>query len=237
MSEVTNPKRLKVAACCPSFDTVNFHWMERSWFPLCHLVQPDFDKLTQIIRGSTSVAQKRNQMVVRALNDKDVTHIFMIDNDVLYEGCGNDINHALRFMMGLNLDICGGEMRTRGLVVLEKKGFLKKEIRGYPFMLYQYLPESRMWANLPPKLFMNRSALVQVDGIGMGFTLIKREVFEALPKPWYLEDEWTEDFYFCKKATDNGFKIWAVNDIRCSHINQMKIKHSGQAVSVDTDEG
>lgn len=57
--------------------------------------------------------------------------------------------------------------------------------------------------------------LVEVDYIGTGCLLISRKVFQKMAFPWF---KWTvdvttpngqsEDFYFCSKAQEAGFKIW-----------------------------
>ena len=212
-------KKPKVAICTASLDTVTWKFMERSWEPLSFRAQPDFDKSMSIIRGSMSVGQKRDQMVDSILKDKDVTHIFMLDNDVLYEDNGGDFNIALRFMMALNLPVCGGLLRVRG--------------NGYPYMVYRFLPDKDGWKPLEDKELKDRRKIVPVDGLGMGCTLIKREVFEAITKPYFLQDKWTEDFYFLQKAKAAGYQTYAVCDIRCSHINLMKIKCDGTIVHLD----
>ncbi len=65
---------------------------------------------------------------------------------------------------------------------------------------------------------------------GGGGMLIKREVFDAFPDPWW-ETHWaypkpgqegfptrsTEDFDFCKKAEDAGFEIWCDLDCPVGH--------------------
>jgi GT2 family glycosyltransferase len=52
--------------------------------------------------------------------------------------------------------------------------------------------------------------------IGAGFLAVHRAVFEKLPRPWF--DSWCEDFVFCVKAQDAGFKVWAHGGFVCSHM-------------------
>jgi hypothetical protein len=216
---IINGKRPHVAICLASLDLVHFKFTEQSWAPLVYNSQPDFDKSINIMRGTMSVGQKRDHMVTRMLQDKNVSHIFMLDNDIIYEGINGDLNGAIRYMMWLNLPICGGLMRVRGL--------------GFPYMVYNYIKKDDAFKPVPDKDLKDRGKIVEVDGIGMGCTLIKREVFEAIEKPYFLQDKWTEDFYFEWKAREAGFKTYAVCDIQCSHINWMKIKCNGTIANVD----
>jgi len=78
--------------------------------------------------------------------------------------------------------------------------------------------------------------LVPVDGCGFGCVLIKGEVIRALPYPHFvyksaLDHRYTfsEDVYFCRKAKEHGFEIWADTTIKCEHIGKYTFK-------VDSDE-
>jgi len=61
----------------------------------------------------------------------------------------------------------------------------------------------------------------EVGMIGMHVTMIKREVFEKMPWPWFIPIEVPgqrvlsgEDFAFCKKADQlHGFKVWVHNQL------------------------
>ena len=54
-------------------------------------------------------------------------------------------------------------------------------------------------------------SLLPVDVVGTHYTLIKREVFEATPQPWYVRTtaptngSTGSDWYFCKMAKEAGF--------------------------------
>lgn len=56
---------------------------------------------------------------------------------------------------------------------------------------------------------------MEVDFSGLGLTLIKRKVFETIPKPWFAQPEHLgspqcvcgEDYYFCKKRESMDLRL------------------------------
>jgi FkbM family methyltransferase len=67
--------------------------------------------------------------------------------------------------------------------------------------------------------------LVEVDGCGFGCVLVKSEVIRAIGYPQFVyksalnhNDTISEDVYFCTKAREKGFKIYADTSIICRHI-------------------
>ena len=65
--------------------------------------------------------------------------------------------------------------------------------------------------------------LISVDGIGLGCCLVKRDVFDKIPEPWFelppLSDL-TEDLFFCDKAKKAGFSIFVDTGVKCGHIGE-----------------
>lgn len=71
--------------------------------------------------------------------------------------------------------------------------------------------------------------LVEVDAMGMAFTLIHRRVLEALRPPWWWLSEVEglgEDFYFCWKARNAGFKLHVDTSIEVPHLTDPMVLHS-----------
>ena len=71
--------------------------------------------------------------------------------------------------------------------------------------------------------------IVEIVACGMGCALIKGEVFRTLDYPHFYyqsaldhKDTVSEDIYFCKKAREQGFSVWADETIRCEHIGNSK---------------
>lgn len=65
--------------------------------------------------------------------------------------------------------------------------------------------------------------LIEVAGVGMACTLIKREVFEKVPQPWFMPTALGEDLSFCKRATDAGYKIFCDTNLICGHVGSFEV--------------
>jgi len=71
------------------------------------------------------------------------------------------------------------------------------------------------------------SDLIEAYWVGMGFMLVKKGVFEKIEPPWFLSTimdcAWkkdslvSEDIFFCLRAAESGFKIWADPKVRVGH--------------------
>ena len=66
--------------------------------------------------------------------------------------------------------------------------------------------------------------LVEVDGCGFGCVLVKSEVIRAIGYPQFVyksaldhANTVSEDTYFCLKAKEKGFRVWADTSIQCGH--------------------
>jgi len=65
--------------------------------------------------------------------------------------------------------------------------------------------------------------LCQVDAVGFGAIIIKREVFEALPVPRFRFDGCGEDIFFCVNAKAKGFRVFVDGSMRIGHIKDPEI--------------
>jgi hypothetical protein len=73
-----------------------------------------------------------------------------------------------------------------------------------------------------------KTGLEQVTAIGCGVMLVKKEVFEKTPRPWFWFEVLPgdkllgEDVYFCVKAHDAGFDCWVDHDLsnEIGHVGQ-----------------
>jgi len=153
----------------------------------------------------TNACTARNACVERMFKG-DFTHLFFMDSDMVFPP------RTLQKLLDHDVDIVGG------FYVRKRKGFLPTAFLKGHRVGGKWLTE---WV----------TDYKEVEGIGTGCLLIKREVFEKVECPWF-EYKWsgtqdghfvTEDLTFCEKAKDNGYKVWCDGTIRCGHVGSFII--------------
>jgi hypothetical protein len=154
-------------------------------------------------------------LAAAALLESDFSHILMLDQDHLH-----DVNIVQKLCRWVQNDptkqIVGGLYFRRG-EPYEPQAFKQRDDG-----MYYYLAD---W----------EAELVEVDVIGTAALLISRDVFAALPKPWFWYDyshfndkasefiSASEDVQFCKAARAAGFRIWCDTTVVMPHLISGKI--------------
>lgn len=79
--------------------------------------------------------------------------------------------------------------------------------------------------------------LLRCDSIGTAAIMIRRHVLEEMKENWFRflykpngEILLTEDHYFCAKAIQQGFEVWSVPDLVCSHFKKVDLTHVNAAI-------
>lgn len=130
---------------------------------------------------------------------KECTHIFFIDDDMLVPP-----NGLLR-LLSHNVPIVGGL-------------YFQRTPPHLP-VAYRHV-EGNQW--VPVTEFC--AGLQEVDALGFGFMLVKREVFERMDRPWFeFSDRMGEDMYFCQQAKALGYPILVDADLKCRHLAMVEI--------------
>ena len=73
--------------------------------------------------------------------------------------------------------------------------------------------------------------LTQIAGVGFGWLLVRKGVFEALEYPWFrrlpaLDGKLgydSEDISWCRLAREAGFEIWLDPELRVAHLKTIAI--------------
>lgn len=143
----------------------------------------------------------RNALVADFLvKTPDATHILFWDDDIVPEP------DALIRLWALNEPIVSGLYFQKGPPFHPLMSLKIREIgggEGYTHLIH--------W---------DEDKKYNVDGIGMGFALIRRDVFQDIDWPpfsWY-ETEFSEDYAFCTKARDAGYKIKVDTSVLLIHL-------------------
>lgn len=132
---------------------------------------------------------------------KNYDYLFAVDHDMIFPP------DTLKKLLSHDKDIVSGLYRQRLPV---------QTIEIFDFM-YRHIPIEQL---------VNKG-LMEVGGCGFGCVLVKSNVFKTIQYPHFVylsaldhKDTKSEDTYFCRKARDNGFKVWADTSIMCGHIGQ-----------------
>ena len=205
---------MKLHICIPSGDLVCADFMMSVTNMVMYLYQnrlTDGDVSLRIVnRRSSLIVDSREQLVEQALL-AGATHIMFIDSDMNFP---EDALHRL---------------------------FSRNE----PFVAANYVqrclptrPNAVGMLDAPKHTDDDSTGIEEVKSVGFGLCLIRAEVFDAMPRPWfdtywYTSDKGNrliigEDVYFCHKAAHAGYKTYIDHDLSkmVTHIGTMEYIHA-----------
>jgi len=151
----------------------------------------------------TPIDMARNE-IVRSAQDRNVEWLFFLDTDVIVPP------DTITKLMSYNFPIVSGVYFTRAP---PHEPCVWKEIK----------PNGKQAIPFTP------GQMVEADFIGGGCLLIHMSVFDHIEKPYF---EWTlsfedpdnlnigrsEDFEWCRKVRERGYKIMVDTSIQCKHM-------------------
>jgi hypothetical protein len=148
-----------------------------------------------------SPAQNRNLIAEQALIH-DCTHVLFIDDDMTFEK--DTLN---KLLVHADKDVVSAL-------------YLLRNYPHYPAAFGEgpYDDGKCKFMFLTP----DKTGLVEVVNLGLGFCLIKTDVFKKLEKPWVRlgeieKDEWCDDVGFFNRVRAAGFHLYCDLDIRVGH--------------------
>ena len=203
-----------IKICTPYYNVID----ERVQQGIYNLLDSDELNCAWITKQGTAIAATRNMLINELKSDLkyqkldgNFTHYLFIDSDIVVKE--EDIKNLLEY----NLDIVSAAYKSRESEYSFVGGLFKKDKYGNVIDAL--------------KMKTDTESLNEVDWVGGGCLLIKKEVFESLPFPWFrypiLEKEINgkkhckmvfEDVGFCMLAKDYGYKIWMDCDIEVTHL-------------------
>ncbi len=212
---ISEKPKTKIALLLPHIGNLPAEFIEKVWGPLRFRPVDWCDKVPLMCRVP-SLPLARNVLAQQALDVK-ATHLLWVDSDAVCES-PQDPNEALRLLYQCDAPIAACLYRSK-----QKTGFnyaAWKKVEG------GYTPISQFSGNWFP-----------VDVTGLHFCLIKREVFEVVPKPWFHWEEdnaSSEDFYFFEKAKEAGYEVRIFSEVRLSHLgDNLKVMSNGSVTTRD----
>jgi len=172
-----------------------------------------------IVEQSTmSVEHSRGKIVSKFLKQEHFTHLFFMDDDI---ACPDTIIEKL---LARDVDVCGAKYPLYLDGKIHSSGYRKNPQNPHRFLPYP----------------MEETGFKEVDAMGTGAMLIKREVLErtkTLPcfRLSYGEGYAlmiTDDITFCKFCKNLGFKLYVDFDIKCDHFKTVSLNYILQDFNV-----
>lgn len=210
-----------VALCLPIADQIHPYHM-RSYRSL----DKKYLKHTFDLVG-WPVDQARNEITYAALSEKDITHLFWIDNDMVFppNALQRLLSHKKPFVGGLCFDRRHPYKPVLGRIFDPSYGYESGSI-GW---MYDYPPD----------------ALLDVDFTGGAFLLIERGVFEDIERTSTVDGKWpekmvgqkeyknwwtplpengsSEDLAFCSRARRAGHRVTVDTGLKIGHVGEVVV--------------
>jgi len=154
---------------------------------------------------------------------KDVTHIFMVDSDIVFtpDDFWKLWNHNVPVVAGAYCYSTEALSRDEDKRIVAGTWDVEFFKVNYTFPAYT-LGQARSLAN----------PLLEVDWLGLGFALVRTEVFAKIEYPWFnselividdLRDTTSEDVGWCRKVKRAGYKILLDPSVKVGHQKTVAI--------------
>lgn len=175
-----------------------------------------FDLLCDMVKGY-DCAKGRNVICQEAL-DYNFDWLLMVDSDMVLP------NHTLVSLLSHNQPIVFGWYPRR---CTSMKNISLQQTELFRPGMRDFTDANNIKINEIPA-----TGLTEIKGGGMGCALIKCSILQDLKDQsglWFKYVQYSqnsvlsEDNYFCCRATEAGYKIFADNSVRCGHICKIVI--------------
>lgn len=207
---------MKVAVCVPCRDTV----MAGFAFDMARLTAFDAQnrdgELQLLQMPGTLIFTQREKLAEEAL-EWGADAILYIDSDMRFPA------DALNVLLSRDVPIIGVNATTRREPVVPTAMNLHLD------KMKQEGNVRQVWTKIESR---GKIGIEQVTAVGFGVTLIRKEVFEKIPKPWF-DVIWTdhgnvigEDVAFCVKAMEQNIPVFVDHDLSL-HIGHIGTKTFG----------
>lgn len=183
--------------------------------PASRYVEPDcfgsvFDNATHMPEGykpglfmpvEYSVDIARNWCVLHAIENQ-YDYIMWVDSDNIIP------RDAVKKLIGSGKDIISGVYAKKLIGSKDVILLNKDKEQGYKFLTTEVV----------------NTGIIEVDAVGFGCVLVKvdvfRKLFEITGRGWFKTNQELgvgEDIYFCEKAKEIGYKVYADTSVLCGH--------------------
>jgi hypothetical protein len=210
---------MKVAICVPCRDEV----MSGFCFDLARLVGYEAkrgqNEIQLLQMPGTLIFTQREKLAQEAL-EWGADQVLWIDSDQRFPA------DTLEILQARQVPICGVNATTRREPILPTALNLKIEremLNGKPG------DPKQVWHKVESR---GKKGVEQVTAVGFAVTLVNREVFEKIPRPWF-DVIWTdhgnvigEDVTFCVRCMENDIPVFVDHELSM-HIGHIGVKTFG----------
>lgn len=144
--------------------------------------------------AGTLIFDQREKLAAEALKE-GADYILWIDADMRFP------KNTIEILMAHDKPIVGVNATTRTMPVRPTAKNLEIDFEK----------KENLWIPIVSK---GKTTVEEVTAVGCGVMMVKREVFENTPRPWFWFENLPggkllgEDVYFCVKAHDAGYKTY-----------------------------
>jgi len=199
---------MKIMIASPTTWQMNPYSLNSYAYNLYWLGRAGYDVQAPLFYDESPLSEARNAGIYdpdRGLLQSDCTHVLLWDTDQVF--FNDNMLTVLEVAKTLDLPVVSGwyfPTTMTGTPVVFKRTGNKKLANYNDFSEYVTYSLREMFEL--PKTPSPLGGIVKVDGIGMGLCVIRRDVFEKIPYPWFLEwhpamnrdvHHFGEDLWFC----------------------------------------
>lgn len=203
-----------VAVCVPCRETVDAGFA----FDLARCVAAHTagteDRVLLFQSQGTLIVNQRSELAAGALQ-AGATHVLFLDADMRFP------KDTIRRLLAADKPIVAANYSTRKLPL-------------QPVAFADDTTQTRVYTEPDSK------GLRRVAAIGMGVMMVRAEVFQKMPKPWFHihysagSGVYTgEDIWFCRGAREAGFEVWLDHDLsqQVRHIGNFEFSNGHAAAA------
>ena len=163
-------------------------------------------------RKGYPLASNRNAIVKEFLKDLDNEWLLTFDSDIVPP---RDILDMIKYNKGIVAPIV----------------FAFQQGVAQPLIMKRVSRDNFMFTPAKELVYDEETGLIEADGTGAGCLLIRRDVLEKIKRPWFefLTDKdgiaiSGEDYQFCVKCQEKGYKILIDTTKEASHLTRLDIR-------------
>ncbi len=178
---------------------------------------------TFVRRGPLAVDVARNELVQAFLAMPETfTHMLLVDSDAMLHP------QTLERLLSWDLPVVGALAFTRSGPCYPT--VYRGENPETPGQFQVRMDEVHEWINRHRELMTSKpvvldprppDSLIEVDRTGCHCVLIRRDVLQAIPEPWFVAAVMKrnrEDFYFFEQAQKAGYRVYVDLSCMTSHL-------------------